>query len=106
MSVFEIAKLAGLMPSTGLTIHWPDDNKPDMGTADLLAWRNSALTFMAYAYAESDGPVVILPHRRYAALRHVVDGNSSGDGLQPGDDRQAARQGCVTAAAVLGRSPA
>ena len=30
-------------------------------------------------------------HRRHAALRHVVDGNSSGDGLQPGDYRQGSR---------------
>jgi hypothetical protein len=35
-------------------------------------------------------------HRRYAALRHVIDGNSSGDRLQPRDDRQGSREGSVS----------
>jgi hypothetical protein len=36
-------------------------------------------------------------YRRHAAFRHVVDGNSSGDRLQPRDDRQGRQKGGVGA---------
>jgi DNA invertase Pin-like site-specific DNA recombinase len=36
-------------------------------------------------------------YRRNAVLRYVVDGDTGGDGLQPGDYRQGSRQGCVAA---------
>jgi hypothetical protein len=35
-------------------------------------------------------------HRRYAPLRYVIDGNSSGDRLQPRDDRRGSREGSVS----------